>query len=143
MSRYDALNAAANRNLDLFCVAPAAHPPVCRILDYGKYRFQLQKKQKEAKKNQHIVVIKEVQLTPQIGEHDLLTKARKAKEFLDDGNKLHVRLRFRGRQMTRIEWGEETMNRFIEALGENATIEKPALLEGYWLQCVIAPKTKK
>ena len=145
MSRYDALRAAQERNLDLFCVAPQAQPPVCRILDFGKYRFQQQKKQKEARKNQHIVVVKEVQLTPQIGDHDLQTKARKSREFLEAGNKLLIKLRFRGRQMAHQEIGVDTMNRFISNLGdsEGYVIEKPPLQEGYYLNCVIAPKSKK
>lgn len=143
MSRNEALEEAAHHNLDLFCVAPGSKPPVCRILDYGKFRFQQQKKQREAKKNQHVVVLKEVQLTPQIGEHDLLTKARKAAQFLDDGNKLNIRVRFRGRQLAHLDIGEATLARFIAALGENAQIEKPAVLEGRWLNCIVAPKSKK
>ena len=143
MSRNDALRTADEQDLDLFCVAPQAQPPVCRVMDYGKYRFQQQKKQKEARKNQHVVIIKEVQLTPQIGDHDLQTKARKAREFLEDGNKLLVKLRFRGRQMAHQEIGVDTLNRFIENLGENFVMEKPPLQEGYYLSCVIAPKPKK
>lgn len=143
LPRFKALEEAEKRELDLLCVAPNSKPPVCRILDYGKYRFQQQKKQREAKKNQHIVVIKEIQLTPQIGQHDLLTKARHAIQFLEDGNKLNVRVRFRGRQMAHQDIGHDTLNRFIEALGENAVIEKPATLEGNWLNCIVAPKTKK
>ena len=143
MSRNDALREAQSFDLDLFCIAPQAKPPVCRILDYGKYRFQQQKKQKEAKKNQHIVVIKEIQLSPNIGEHDLQVKAKRAIGFLEEGNKLKVALRFRGRQMAHPEIGIATMEHFIEVLGDLAQVEKPAYQEGYYLTAIIASKSKK
>ena len=104
MSSKDAQIRANSLDLDLLCIAPGANPPVCRILNYSKYKFEQQKKAKEAKKNQHIVEVKEVQLTPQIGQHDLETKARAAKKFLEAGNKVKVGVRFRGRQLSHRCW---------------------------------------
>ena len=142
MSSKEAQFKANSYDLDLLCVAPTANPPVCKIINYGKYRFEQQKKAKEARKNQKVIEIKEVQLTPQIGTHDLETKARAAIKFLQEGNKVKVGVRFRGRQMTHIDVGEETMNRFIETIGDNAQVEKPAAMEGRWLITVLAPKKK-
>lgn len=143
MNRYQALQKAADYDLDLLCVAPQAKPPVCKILNYGKYRFETQKKQREAKKNQNIVVIKEVQLTPVIGQHDLETKVRNAIKFFKDGNKVKVALRFRGRQLSHVEVGEEVMNKFIALVEEYATIEKKPVLDGKLLTAVLASKVKK
>ena len=142
MSSRDAQRKANEYDLDLFCVAPNAQPPVCKIINYGKYRFEQQKKAKEAKKNQKVVEIKEIQLTPQIGSHDMETKARAAVKFLEQGNKIKVGVRYRGRQMTHLEVGEEALNKFIELLGDIAQIEKPAQMEGRWLLAIIAPKRK-
>lgn len=143
MSRFDALKKAEEFNLDLLCVAPQAKPAVCKIINYGKYRYESQKKAKEAKKNQKIIEIKEIQLTPQIGEHDLLTKVKAAKKFLEDGNKIKVGVRFKGRQLTHVEVGEETLNKFLENVKEFATIEKAPVLDGKWLTCVLSSKIKK
>lgn len=139
MSSREAQFKANEYNLDLFCVAPNATPPVCKILNYGKYRYEQQKKAKENRKNQVRVEVKEIQLTPQIGIHDLETKARAASKFLAEGNKVKVGVRYRGRQMTHIEVGEETLKKFIEILGEAATIEKQPSLDGRWLITVLAP----
>ena len=143
MSSREAQFKANQYDMDLFCVAPNAQPPVCKIVNYGKYRFEQQKRAKEAKKNQKIVEIKEIQLTPQIGAHDLETKARAATKFLSEGNKVKVGVRFRGRQMTHLEVGEEAMNKSITLLGEIATIEKPASMDGKWMIAVLAPKKNK
>lgn len=143
MSSREAQFEANKYNLDLYCVAPKAEVPVCKIIDYGKFKFEQQKKAKESKKKQHVVEIKEVQLTPQIGEHDLLIKVKNATKFLNDGNKVKVGVRFRGRQMAHIEIGEEIMNKFISYLEEVGTVEKKATMEGRWLNAVIAPKVKK
>ena len=143
MSSREAQFKANQYDMDLFCVAPNAEPPVCKIVNYGKYRFEQQKKAKEAKKNQKIVEIKEIQLTPQIGSHDMETKARAALKFLSEGNKVKVGVRFRGRQMTHLEVGEEAMNKFIESLGEAASIEKPASMDGKWMIAILAPKKNK
>lgn len=143
MSRYNALNKASEYDLDLLCVAPQAKPPVCKIMNYGKYRFEQQKKSREAKKNQNIIVVKEVQLTPVIGQHDLETKVRHAIRFLKEGNKVKVVLRFRGRQLTHVEVGEDVMNRFIALVEEYAIIEKKPVLDGKLLTAVLASKVKK
>jgi len=145
MSSREAYQKAIEYDLDLMCVAPNAKPPVCKILNYGKYRFEQQKKAKENKRNQqmHMVDLKEVQLTPQIGEHDLLTKANRAKEFLTHGDKVKVVVRYRGRQLAHIDVGEEVLNRFIAQLTEVSTIEKPASMEGRFMIAILASKFKK
>ena len=142
MSSREAQMEANKQNLDLLCVAPNATPPVCKILNYGKYRYEQQKKAKENRKNQVRIEVKEIQLTPQIGIHDMETKARAALKFLADGNKIKVGVRYRGRQMTHLEVGEEALNKFIELLGDSAVIEKPAVMEGRWLIAILAPKKK-
>ena len=142
MSSREAQLKANEYNLDLFCVAPNSTPPVCKILNYGKYRYEQQKKAKENRKNQVKIEVKEIQLTPQVGAHDMETKARAAVKFLEQGNKIKVGVRYRGRQMTHLEVGEEALNKFIELLGDIAQIEKPAQMEGRWLLAIIAPKRK-
>ena len=142
MSSREAQLKANEYDLDLLCVAPNAQPPVCKIINYGKYRFEQQKKAKEAKKNQHTVEIKEVQLTPQIGGHDMETKARAATKFLEAGNKVKVGVRFRGRQMTHIEVGQEVMDKFIALLSEYCVVEKPSSMDGRWMIAILAPKRK-
>ena len=142
MSSREAQFKANDYDLDLMCVAPNAKPPVCKIINYSKYRFEQQKKAKEAKKNQHTVEVKEVQLTPQIGGHDMETKARAATKFLEAGNKVKVGVRFRGRQMTHIEVGQEVMDKFIALLSEVAVVEKPSSMDGRWMIAVLAPKRK-
>ena len=142
MSSREAQFKANDYDLDLLCVAPNAKPPVCKIINYSKYRFEQQKKAKEAKKNQHVVEVKEVQLTPQIGGHDMETKARAATKFLEAGNKVKVGVRFRGRQMTHIEVGQEVMDKFIASVSEYCVIEKPANMDGRWMIAILAPKRK-
>ena len=143
MSRFNALNKSEEYELDLLCVAPNANPPVCKIINYGKYRFESQKKAKEAKKNQKIIEIKEIQLTPTIGEHDIQTKVKAAIRFLNDGNKIKVGVRFRGRQLSHVEVGEDVLNKFIDYVKEYSVIEKAPSLDGKWLTCVLASKIKK
>ena len=143
MSRIDAYRKAESYELDLLCVAPQANPPVCKIINYGKYRFDAQKKAKEAKKNQKIIELKEIQLTPQIGQHDIETKVKAAIKFLEDGNKVKVGVRFKGRQMAHPEVGNETLNKFLEYVTDYATIEKKPVLDGRWLICVLSSKVKK
>lgn len=143
MSRIDAYRKAESYELDLLCVAPQANPPVCKIINYGKYRFDAQKKAKEAKKNQKIIELKEIQLTPQIGQHDIETKVKAAIKFLEDGNKVKVGVRFKGRQMAHPEVGNETLNKFLEYVTDYATIEKTPVLDGRWLTCVLSSKVKK
>jgi translation initiation factor IF-3 len=143
MSRFDAFKKAEEYDLDILCVAPNANPPVCKILNYGKYRFEAQKKAKEAKKNQKVIEIKEIQLSPQIGEHDVQTRVKAAIRFLNDGNKIKLGVRYRGRQLSHVEVGEEVLNKFIESVSEYAVVEKAPALEGKWLTCVLASKVKK
>ena len=142
MSSREAQFKANDFDLDLLCVAPNAKPPVCKIINYSKYRFEQQKKAKEAKKNQHVVEIKEVQLTPQIGGHDMETKARAATKFLEAGNKVKVGVRFRGRQMSHTEIGMEVLERFIALLADVCQVEKAPVMEGRWLNATLAPLKK-
>lgn len=143
MSSKAANELAARYDLDLFCVAPNANPPVCKILNYGKYRFEKQKAEKEKRKNQHNAELKQVQLTPQIGQHDLETKARHARGFLEHGDRVQVCVVFRGRQMSHQELGEELMQRFVNLLADISQVDKPPYWEGKWYNSILAPKKKK
>jgi translation initiation factor IF-3 len=134
---------AVEKDLDLVKIAPQAVPPVCRIMDYGKYCFEQAKREKEAKKNQKVIEIKEVRLSLNIDTHDFETKAGHAKRFLSDGNKVKVSIRFRGREMAHAENGNVIMDRFAEACAENGTVEKPAKLEGRSMLMFLVPKTSK
>ena len=142
-SRNDALRIAREANLDLLCVAPDAKPVVCKIVNYGKYRFEQQKKAKAMRKNQKVINVKEVQLSATIDNHDLETKARNAKRFLADGDKVKIALRFKGRQVAYAEAGIELVNKFIEMCGEDAVVEKPATLDGRTLIAMLSSKVKK
>lgn len=143
MPARDAQRLADEKNLDLVKIAPAATPPVCKIMDYGKYRFEQAKREKEARKNQHIVELKEVRLGLNIDIADFNTKARHAIQFLKSGNKVKVSIRFRGREMGHPEIGRETMERFAEAVAEFATVERPAKMDGRHMLMFLAPKTVK
>lgn len=143
MSSAAALELAEQAELDLVKIAPQATPPVCKIMDYGKYRYEQQKKEKEAKKNQHVVEIKGIQLSLNIDTHDFETKAKHASRFVQEGNKVKVSIRFRGREMGHPEHGLEVMKRFAEALAEVANVEKPAVLEGRNMIMFLAPKPTK
>lgn len=125
-----ALDLAYERNLDLVKVAPNAKPPVCRIMDYGKYKYELAKKEKETKKKQKIINVKEVRLTPSIEEHDLKVKAKRANEFLQNGDRVKVSVRFRGRELGHTEIGKEVLMKFAELTSEYGAIEKQPKLEG-------------
>ena len=138
--RREALEIAYEYEMDLFCVAPQGNPPVCKILDYGKYRFELQKKTKEAKKNQHVTEVKPLRLSPVIDKHDFDTKLKHAREWLEDGMKVKLDMRFRGRMMTRIEVGQKIMNDFIQEVSDLAAVDKPAIMEGRTLSLVLNPK---
>lgn len=142
VSRREALNKAEEYELDLFCVSPNANPAVCKILDYGKYRFEQQKRLKEAKRNQQVTEVKALRLSPVIDKHDFETKVRQAQKWLIDGVKIKVDMRFRGRLITRINVGKVVMNDFIEALSEVSSIEKQPKLEGNTMSVVISPKKK-
>ena len=143
MSSQNALSMAAERNLDLVKIAPQAQPPVCKIIDYGKYRFEMAKREKEAKKNQKVVEIKEIRLSLNIDTHDFNTKVNQASKFISSGNKVKVSIRFRGREMGHPEIGLDTMKTFAEAMAEIANIEKPAKLEGRNMLMFLAPKPVK
>ena len=140
--RREALEKAYEQNLDLLCVAPNAVPPVCKILDYGRYRFEMQKKLKEAKKNQHVTELKPLRLSPVIDTHDFETKLKHAREWIEDGMKVKVDMRFRGRLITRIEVGKKVMNSFIESISDIANIEKSPSMEGNTMYVILAPKRK-
>jgi translation initiation factor IF-3 len=134
-----ALELAEERQLDLVKVAPKAKPPVCKIMDYGKYMFELGKKEKEARKNQKIISVKEVRLSASIEDHDLGVKARNADKFLKAGNKVKVSIRFRGREMSHSEVGYEIMEKFISMLSVNAVVERKPRLEGWNMIMILAP----
>ena len=142
MSKNEALQKAYNQDLDLVCVAPNAATPVCKILDYGKYRYEQQKKEKEAKKNQSYTEVKPLRLSPVIDKHDFETKLKQASGWIDDGMKVKIDMRFRGRMMTRQEIGIKVMNDFIEALSDKSKIDKQPNLEGNIMSCVLTPIKK-
>ena len=143
MSSRDAQRVEAEKNLDLVKIAPQAVPPVCRIMDYGKYRFEQAKREKEARKNQKVVEIKEVRLSLNIDTNDFNTKVNHALRFLKDGNKVKVSLRFRGREMAHQQLGDTLMTRFAEACAELGSVEKIPKLEGRSMIMFLAPKALK
>ena len=130
MSSRDAYKHAQEAGLDLVKIAPTAKPPVCKIIDYGKYRYELSRKEKEAKKKQKTIEIKEVRLSPNIDANDLNTKNNAARKFIEKGNKVKVTLRFRGREMAHMNASKHILDDFAEALTEIAVVEKPAKVEG-------------
>lgn len=142
MMRREALEKAYEYELDLFCVAPTGQPPVCKIVDYGRYRFETQKKAKEAKRNQHVTEVKPLRLSPVIDTHDFETKLRQARAWVDDGMKVKVDMRFRGRLITRLEVGKKVMNNFVEQISDIASIEKNPALEGNTMSVVLTPRKK-
>nr|WP_066862939.1 translation initiation factor IF-3 [Neglectibacter timonensis] len=143
MPLRQAMDLAEQKNLDLVKIAPQATPPVCKIIDYGKFRFEQAKREKEAKKNQRVVEIKEIRLSLNIDTHDFETKKNHAVRFLEEGNKVKVSIRFRGREMGHPEHGLEIMRRFAETMAEVANVEKPAKLEGRTMLMFLAPKPVK
>ena len=143
VSAAQAQKLAAEKNLDLVKIAPQATPPVCKIMDYGKYRFEQSKREKEAKKNQRVIEIKEIRLSPNIDVHDFDTKVGHARKFLSAGNKTKVSIRFRGREMTHTDLGLTIMAQFAEKCADIASVEKPAKLEGRQMLMFLAPKSAK
>ncbi len=143
MSSADAQRLADEKELDLVKIAPQAVPPVCKIMDYGKYRFEQAKREKEARKNQHVVDIKEIRLSLNIDTHDFDTKVGHARRFLTGGDKVKVSIRFRGREMGHPHIGLEIMNRFAQACSEFSAVEKPAKLEGRTMIMFLANKPTK
>ena len=138
-----AMEIAEQKNLDLVKIAPQANPPVCKIIDYGKFRFEQAKREKEARKNQRVVEIKEVRLSLNIDTHDFETKRNHALRFISEGNKVKASIRFRGREMGHPELGLDIMKRFADAMSEVANVEKPAKLEGRTMLMFLAPKPQK
>lgn len=130
MSSKEALAKAREADLDLIKIAPTAKPPVCKIVDYGKYRYEMARKEKEAKKKQKTMEVKEIRLSPNIDENDLNTKAGQARKFLTKGDKVKVTLRFRGREMAHVGMSRQILDRFYEKLSDVSEIDKPAKLEG-------------
>lgn len=141
--KQEALKMAEDANLDLVLVAPKAKPPVAKIMDYGKYRFELQKKQREARKKQKVVNIKEVRLSPTIDTNDFNTKMKNARKFLSKGDKVKVSIRFKGRAITHKDIGRDVLNRFAEATEDVATVESKAKMDGRSMFLMLAPKTEK
>ncbi|WP_181349965.1 translation initiation factor IF-3 [Thalassobacillus sp. CUG 92003] len=142
-SRQEALDIAENANLDLVMVAPNAKPPVCRVMDYGKYRFEQQKKEKEARKKQTTIKVKEVRLSPGIGEHDFNTKLRNARKFLGNGDKVKVAVRFRGRAITHKELGREVLDRMADECKDVSQVETKPKMEGRNMFMMLAPIAEK
>ena len=140
MSSRDAMKMAIEAELDLVKIAPTAKPPVCKIIDYRKYRYEQAKREKEAKKKQKVTEVKEIRLSPNIDDNDLNTKANQAKKFLEKGDKVKVTLRFRGREMAHISSNKQILDVFLEKLGDIAAVEKQAKLEGRSMSMVVTGK---
>lgn len=140
MSAREAMKLAEEAELDLVKIAPTAKPPVCKIIDYGKYRYELARKEKEAKKKQKVVEVKEIRMSPNIESNDLNTKMNAAKKFLEKGNKVKVTLRFRGREMAHMQSSKHILDDFAESLAEVAVIEKAPKVEGRSISMVLAEK---
>ena len=140
MSAREAMKIAQEAELDLVKIAPAAKPPVCKIIDYGKYKYEQARKEKEAKKKQKTVEVKEVRLSPNIDTNDLNTKINNAKKFISKGNKVKVTLRFRGREMAHVQQSKHILDDFAETLADVAVVEKPAKMEGRAMSMVLAEK---
>lgn len=133
---------ADERNLDLVKVAPNAKPPVTRIMDYGKYKYELAKREREARKNQKIMNLKEVRMTPHIEEHDLNVKVKQAVSFLESGDKVKVSVRFRGRELGHTDMGKEVLDQFTELVGDNGKVEKKPKMEGRNMVMFFVPKSE-
>lgn len=142
-SKQEALKLAEQANLDLVLVAPKAKPPVAKIMDYGQYRFELQKKQREARKKQKVINVKEVRLSPTIDTNDFNTKVKNARKFLTKGDKVKVSIRFKGRAITHKEIGREVLDRFAAETDDVATVESKAKMDGRSMFLMLAPKSEK
>ena len=139
MSRDEALDIAVEKGLDLVLVSGNSDNPVCKIMKYGKHKFEQAKREKESKKKQKTLEMKEIRVTPNIEEHDFGFKSKNARKFLEDGSKVKITVRFRGREVNYAKMGEEVLNKFIEALSEVSTVEKKPLLEGRNMFIILAP----
>ncbi|MBR6425021.1 MAG: translation initiation factor IF-3 [Oscillospiraceae bacterium] len=140
MSSQEALTLAAEQELDLVKISPNATPPVCKIMDYGKFRFEQLKKEKEAKKNQRVVEVKEIRMSPNIDTNDLNVKVKNAQKFLADGNRVKVTVRFRGREMAHTNLGEQLLKQFGEACVDSGSVDKAPKLEGRNMSMFLSPK---
>ena len=140
MSSREAMKLAEEENLDLVKIAPTAKPPVCKIIDYGKYRYELARKEKEARKKQKVVEVKEIRMSPNIESNDLNTKMNAAKKFLEKGNKVKVTLRFRGREMAHMQSSRHILDDFAESLADTAVVEKAPKIEGRSISMVLTEK---
>ncbi|MGB4338285.1 MAG: translation initiation factor IF-3 [Bacillota bacterium] len=140
MPLREALRIAADRNLDLVEVAPAARPPVCRIMDYGRYKYEQSKRDREARKKQHIVTIKEVRMTPKIEDHDFSVKIKNAEKFLGEGDKVKASVRFRGREIVHTEIARKLLLEMAEALSAVSNVEREPKVEGRSMVMILAPK---
>ena len=140
MSSEEALQIAEEKDLDLVKIAPGSNPPVCKIMDYGKYRFEQSKREKEARKNQHVIEVKEIRMSPSIGENDFNTKLKNAQKFLRDGDRVKVTVRFRGREMAHTNIGEQLLRKFAEQCAELANLDKQPKLEGRNMSMFLSPK---
>ena len=143
MSSAEALKIADEQGLDLVKISPQATPPVCKLMNYGKFRFEQSKREKEARKNQHVVEIKEIRMSPGIDVGDFNTKLKNAQKFIADGNRVKVSVRFRGREMAHTDIGKALLDKFAEQCAETATLDKGAKLEGRMMSIFLSPKTGK
>lgn len=143
ISLEEALNMAEEGKLDLVQVAPNADVPICKIMNYGKYKFEQAKKEKEARKKQKTFEVKEIRITPNIEQHDFEFKAKNARNFIEDGNKVKITVRFRGRELNYVKLGEQTLNNFIETLSDVSIPEKKPVLEGKNMFIILAKKADK
>ena len=143
VSLNEALDLAYNKKLDLVMVSPNPEAPVCKIMNYGKYKFEQTKKEKEARKKQKVLEVKEIRITPNIEQHDFEFKVKNTRKFLEDGNKVKITLKFRGREMNYIKLGEEVLHKFIEELSDISAPEKSAVLEGKNMFIILAKKADK
>ena len=139
----DALDIAETKKMDLVLVAPNGKPPVCKIMNYGKYKFEQAKKEKEARKKQKTLELKEIRITPNIEQHDFEFKAKNARKFIQDGNKVKITVRFKGRELNYVKLGENSLNKFIDELSDIALPEKKAILEGKNMFIILAKKQEK
>lgn len=143
VSLNEALDMAFEKKLDLVLVAPNAEVPICKLMNYGKYKFEQAKREKEAKKKQKVLETKEIRITPNIEEHDFGFKTKNARKFIEDGNKVRVTVRFRGRELNYVKLGEQALNKFIEELSDVAVAEKRPVLEGKNMFIILAKKVEK
>ena len=143
MSSDQALKMAYDKGLDLCLMSAQANPPVCKIMDFGKFRFEREKREKEAKKKQQVVELKEIQLSPRIDTHDFETKAKQARKFLESGNKVRVVMRFRGREMSHMSIGREIIDKFADICSEVGTVDKKPSVDGRIMSMVITPVNTK